>query len=322
MRFNLLQRGGGILRYLHRSDALARPTRMINTNGHVRRICLPISRYSINPVTKTTRPEGILSRTWSRSFATANDADEDVKPTKSKKTTKTKKSRSKKAKSKAKPKTRRTLTEKQKEAKKAKESRETLKQLKLTALEPPKKLPEFAWNLAVTMKIAEAKAKGLKGKEAFKEATQMAKSIGFDENENVVQRVTAQAEANKAANEAAYNTWIKSFTPLQIKEANAARRRLAKLKNTRAYLLRDDRLVKRPLPAYMRYMMERTQEGDFKYMKVADIAARVAEEWKGLTGAEKEKYLKQAEIEREQYRQRCREVYGEEPHSSSASESP
>jgi hypothetical protein len=35
-------------------------------------------------------------------------------------------------------------------------------------------------------------------------------------------------------------------------------------------------------------MLDRTAEGDFKYMKAKDIAVRVTEEWKGLTSTEKE----------------------------------
>jgi hypothetical protein len=35
-------------------------------------------------------------------------------------------------------------------------------------------------------------------------------------------------------------------------------------------------------------MLDRTADGDFKYMKAKDIAVRVTEEWKGLTDTEKE----------------------------------
>lgn len=96
------------------------------------------------------------------------------------------------------------------------------------------------------------------------------------------------AETNKATNKAAYSKWVQSHTPLQIKDANHARRRLTKLKNTRISPIDDDRLVKRPRTAYLLFFNERNAQGDFKHMAVKDITVQVAEEWKGLTNAEKE----------------------------------
>lgn len=87
---------------------------------------------------------------------------------------------------------------------------------------------------------------------------------------------------------AAYDQWIKSHTPLQIKEANLARRRLAKLKKSSVPQLRDDRLVKRPRTAFVHYFVERTEGGDFKHMAAKDITSRVTEEWRGMTDYEKE----------------------------------
>lgn len=50
----------------------------------------------------------------------------------------------------------------------------------------------------------------------------------------------------------------------------------------------DDRLVKRPKTSYLIFLTERTSQGDFKHMALKDITSKVSEEWKGLTGAEKE----------------------------------
>ncbi|GIJ84019.1 hypothetical protein Asppvi_002852 [Aspergillus pseudoviridinutans] len=313
---NIIQGGGGILRYLHRSNALVRPSRVAIANGLVRRICLSTNRHLVNSTAKTIRPSVILSRPLINSFATTSTHDDETETTRAKgsKTgkTKTTKKSSSKAKAKAKPKPRKKMTDKQKEAKKAEKLKELVKQLKKTALEPPKKLIENPWNLAIATVAKEIHARGVKGPDFVAQCSQLAQSISADERE----RLAAEAEANKAANAAAYDAWIQQHTPLQIREANAARRRLNKIKNTSLRLLRDDRQVKRPRTAYLLYMLDRTAEGDFKYMKAKDIAVRVTEEWKGLTSTEKEKYLRQAEEDRERYRQEYLEVYGEEPATS------
>ncbi|KAF7117549.1 hypothetical protein CNMCM5793_006601 [Aspergillus hiratsukae] len=318
---NMIQGGGGILRYLRRGGALIRPTRVAIANGLVRRICLSTNHHLVNATAKTIRPSVILSRPLINSFATTSTPDEETETTKSKGSKtgkkKTTKKRSSTAKAKDKPKPRKRLTEKQKEAKKAEKTKELVKQLKKTALEPPKKLIENPWNLAIATVAKEIQARGVKGPDFVAQCSQLAQSISAEERE----RIATEAEANKAANAAAYDAWIKEHTPLQIREANAARRRLNKIKDTSLRLLRDDRQVKRPRTAYLLYMLDRTGEGDFKYMKAKDIALRVTEEWKGLTSTEKEKYLRQAEQDRERYRQEYREVYGEEP-STSRSTSP
>ncbi|PKX94366.1 HMG-box domain-containing protein [Aspergillus novofumigatus IBT 16806] len=298
---NIIQGGGGILRYLHRSNALIRPSRVAIANGLVRRICLSTNRHLVNPTAKTTiRPSVILSRPLINSFATTSTPDDETETTKSKgsktgkKTTKT---RSSKATAKAKPKP-------------ARNSAGT-----------PKKLIENPWNLAIATVAKEIQARGVKGPDFVMQCSQLAQTISAEERE----RIAVEAEANKAANAAAYEAWIQQHTPLQIREANAARRRLNKIKNTSLRLLHDDRQVKRPRTAYLLYMLDRTAEGDFKYMKAKDIAVRVTEEWKGLTSTEKEKYLRQAEEDRERYRREYLEVYGEEPstsRSTTASPSP
>ncbi|KAE8159954.1 hypothetical protein BDV40DRAFT_271673, partial [Aspergillus tamarii] len=185
---------------------------------------------------------------------------------------------------KPKPKPRKQLTEKQKEAKKARELRDQIKALKATALETPKKLPERVSNLIIIEKLQETKKTHKSPQEAFKAASELTKTISEAERE----RLNAVVESNRNSNESTYDQWIKSHTPLQIKEANLARNKLTRLTNKRYPLLRDERLVKRPSSSYVFFYLERTGQGDFKHMAVKDISARVAEEWNGLTDSEKE----------------------------------
>jgi hypothetical protein len=102
-----------------------------------------------------------------------------------------------------------------------------------------------------------------------------------------------QVESNKVANASAYEEWVKSHTPLQIREANLARKRLAKFTEQRKNPIklppiRDDRQVKLPPTSFCLYLSERYESGDLKHMSIGDATARVAQEWKGLTDSEKE----------------------------------
>lgn len=80
----------------------------------------------------------------------------------------------------------------------------------------------------------------------------------------------------------------------------------------------------------MIFFTERMGQGDFKHMALKDIVSKVAEEWKGLTGPEKEvccdtlcllkwktdrrmqKYQNLQTVERERYERQYKQVYGTE----------
>lgn len=96
------------------------------------------------------------------------------------------------------------------------------------------------------------------------------------------------AESNRAANAEAFDKWLKSHTPLQIKQANLARRRLSNLKGKKIAPLHDERAVRKVMTSYAFYMKERINSGDLKHMLAMDIGSQVAQEWRGMTDAEKE----------------------------------
>ncbi|KAE8372917.1 hypothetical protein BDV26DRAFT_273128 [Aspergillus bertholletiae] len=316
MPLNLARRGGGILRSLHLSDAFSRPIRITIAQSHVRRISLITRGQTLRPISRVLPSASVLSQRLLKTDATTSDVNgvktKRTKSTKDEKETKkpkkTKKSSATKPKPKPKPKARQ-LTEKQKEAKKAQELRDQIKDLKIAALEAPKKLPERVTTLAIKEKFQEARNSYSKPQDAFKAATDLAKTLSQEEREHLA----AVAESNKNANATAYNEWIKSYTPLQVKDANLARVKLTRLTKKKYPPLRDDRLVKRASSSYVIFYLERTGQGDFKHMAVKDISARVAEEWKGLTESEKEKYDRLHAADRERYFREYREVYGEEP---------
>lgn len=327
MVLNLAPRGAGAFRPLHLAKVLSRP-RVAFIHSHARRISPATNGLLSNPATNGIFPVGVRAGSLINSYATTTAGRGRPKAGAQKKTTKStetdkkaapkkkaaKKTASKpKSKAKAKPKPkpkpkRKVLTEKQKEAKKAKEFREKVKELKATALESPKRLPEQPWTVTFQGVYPEAAKNNEKGVPSFRAAVELAKSISPEQKE----RYVATAHANKASNIAAYDEWLKRHTPLQIKEANHARRRLAQLGKASLPQLHDSRLVKRPRTAYLLYFTERFEHGDFKHMGAKDMIIRVAEEWKGLTDAEKVKYQKLQASDLDRYKKEYKQTYGQE----------
>lgn len=98
------------------------------------------------------------------------------------------------------------------------------------------------------------------------------------------------AKENTEANRLAFEQWVKSHTPFQIKEANAARKRLrALLGRPRAYAdIKDPRQVKRPRLAYIIYAVEQFQSGQFDDLEAKERVSEIAKSWRSLTEAEKD----------------------------------
>jgi hypothetical protein len=87
---------------------------------------------------------------------------------------------------------------------------------------------------------------------------------------------------------------VKSHTPLQIRNANIARKRLANLtaehrKRTLKYPpIKDDRLVKPPVGSYIYFATDWLQSGDFKHLSFKERSDRVNIEWENLPEQEKQ----------------------------------
>lgn len=186
MPLNLARRGGGILRKLHLSDAFSRPVRVAVAQSHVRRVSLITRSQALRPICRVLPSTSVFSQRLLKTYATTSDSkSEKKKSTKSTKAGKETKKTTKKAKksstAKPKPKPRKQLTEKQKEAKKTRELRDQIKALKATALEAPKRLPERVANLSIIEKLQETRKTHNNTQEAFKAATELAKTISEEE---------------------------------------------------------------------------------------------------------------------------------------------
>ncbi|KAL2834545.1 hypothetical protein BJY01DRAFT_84108 [Aspergillus pseudoustus] len=298
MPLNLVRRGGGVLR-----SALARPVRVV-PQSHIKRISFIARRPLLTTATAGFPRSSLLVGDLVRSYAThsTNKSSKGKKPTKAKKAVK-------------KPaKRKRDLTEEQQaklaEEKKRKQSRELLKSLKETALEPPKRLPTTVRALAVGKYIHETRKTTPTVSEAFKKASDLAQSMSASER----QQYEDLAKANKAANDVALEAWLKTYTPRQILEANAARRRLAQITGAqRVNLIKDHRLVKRPRSSFMYFMKDKLEGRDTLGKSASELTKSLGEEWRSLSAADKTRYEQLNKDDLERYAREYQETYGSPP---------
>lgn len=106
----------------------------------------------------------------------------------------------------------------------------------------------------------------------------------------ILQHYNRIANKNKAENEAEYKKWINSYKPEEIHLANNARHQLKRLSSGRTgkYTnLQDPRIPKQPGSPQSLFTRDRWSSGDFKGVKLADAAPRIAKEWKELSPSQR-----------------------------------
>ncbi|KAK4987503.1 hypothetical protein LTR66_007584 [Elasticomyces elasticus] len=129
------------------------------------------------------------------------------------------------------------------------------------------------------------------------------------------------ANEHKAANKAAYMSWVESHTPEQIRAANRARGKLNRLDTTRKRrallipLIKDHRRITAPRPAYNFFMRERHASGDLRHIPLAEATKLIGQEWRALGEEEKQKYLDLGTEERIQYRKDKSSTGGQSNHT-------
>ncbi|KAI5296484.1 hypothetical protein KEM52_001543 [Ascosphaera acerosa] len=220
---------------------------------------------------KTARTAGRASTTKRAATAAAKTK----KKTAGKKTAAKRKAAAK-PKPKPKPK-KKVLTERQKQLLAKKQARDLVTSLKEKALTAPSRLPDSPMALYIKETVS--------GSKSFTEAATAFKNISSAE----LQRFTATANTNRELNARAYQNWVESLSPVQIKEANAARRRLSTLlKNYAYHPIQDPRVVTRPRSSFVLFFKDHfaaQHQGD---EKVSEVMARVATMWRNLSAEEKQ----------------------------------
>ncbi|PYH90631.1 hypothetical protein BO71DRAFT_402010 [Aspergillus ellipticus CBS 707.79] len=349
MPLNLARCGGGLLQHLSLGQAFSRPVRVAISQGHARRLSLAtLGRFSPNlrPASVPVVRSGSPSSTYATAAAPKSDTDK--KATKSSKTAKTteaarpKAAKTTKSGRRAKTvqpaKTKKKLTPEEqeaakakkeaakakkqarkkaeKEAKKASDHRLLVKQLKEAALSPPKKAPTY-YAIAVEnyLEALRANPQGLSRQEIFTTAAHQATNMSGAERE----KYEAASASQKEAYPKALQTWLESHTPLQIKQANEARRRLAKIQNKRIALIPDSRRVKFPQSAFFYFVRERRASGGLTGLSIGDASRQMSSQWKEFTAEEKQKYVQAHEADMQRYIREYKETYGEEPKTAGKS---
>ncbi|KAI5295772.1 hypothetical protein KEM55_006055, partial [Ascosphaera atra] len=123
----------------------------------------------------------------------------------------------------------------------------------------------------------------------------------------------AQALKNKQENAVRFEEWFNTLTPLQIKEANAARRKLYRLLGkSRPYLLPRERTVKRPMDAWKIFLKEKLKLSKPEVPIPQQVSA-LSKEYKSLTPEERKHYNDIAAKDYIRWWNEHIEVYGREP---------
>jgi hypothetical protein len=180
------------------------------------------------------------------------------------------------------------LTPEQKATKKEKkavqDAKDKLKALKQKALKPPPTGSASAWTVYVTEQFAGFGASPLGAASRMAEVAASFKALPAAE----VERLNRRANEKKAAQEDAFQAWLSSYPPLQILEANAARKALKRRGVEKGMAqIPDPRLPKRPAGAMLLFMRERHQSGELRHIELGEATKLLAQEWKALSAEEK-----------------------------------
>lgn len=116
-----------------------------------------------------------------------------------------------------------------------------------------------------------------------------------------------EAGQTRIASVANYKAWVESHTIGEIKEANAARRKLNKLyknpddETDAISLIHDSRVPKRPKNAYLLFTQSRREELLGQGVSGTDAVAQLARDWNALNQSGRQPYDALAKLDLERY---------------------
>ncbi|RAL11551.1 HMG-box domain-containing protein [Aspergillus homomorphus CBS 101889] len=323
MSTKLARQGGAFLQHLNVSEAFSRPARQMISQTHIRRLSMfPRGRFAGLLAARAPVLRPSLINTYATAAKTktkttkAKDSEPKPKAAKGAAAQGTSKIRKVKVQDKDAVKEEKKKSKPLSEEQKKKALRKEIRQTKELCLTPPPMLPQTAFGVArkVMSETVQKERRDLRGIYINLEAIQRARNLTAEEEEGFART----AEENKAKNEEAMAKWIKSYTPTQIRDANKARRRLARLtgkKGTKHTMqLEDPRLVSRPLVPFAQFVKTQMQEDlGLASLPIKDRMRRIAESWKSVTPEEKEVYQQAYNEDKERYIREFKDVYGDEP---------
>ncbi|KAL1624003.1 hypothetical protein SLS56_007985 [Neofusicoccum ribis] len=202
--------------------------------------------------------------------------------------------------------------QKRKERAEEQKKKDEIKQLKLKALQEPKMKPQSVFSILLAETVQKELTKGSTGGigPIAKSVSDKYKNLSSSELEHYNRLSNEAIEENKKT----YEKWLKTHTPMEIKQANNARRLLkTRLPSYSKHQIQDPRVVRQPAPAYIQFYTERYASGDFKNMSPPEAAKLVGQEWSALSPSGKEKYESMAAEDRMRYAREYESTYGEKP---------
>lgn len=282
----------------------------------------PVSRPKAHTGRTKTAPSKRAPTATSKRATTATSVAVKKKSTRAKKPAAKKKAKPtprRKAKSKAKSKgrsktkSRKVLTKEQKEklAARKKQKKEKLvankpkqkiRDLKTTALDPPKHGPLTVWATLVAEGLKEP---GSTVKNRTPEISAQYKALSPERREHYNRIVLRE----KAAREAAYRQWLESYTPDQIRLANIARTFLRRKGMKKYPKLADERQVRRTISPHIYFIKDRQASAAYAAIKPREKIALLCKEWSAAPAAEKKKFEDMASQDRQRYIEESKAVY-------------
>ncbi|PSR76886.1 hypothetical protein BD289DRAFT_446233 [Coniella lustricola] len=184
------------------------------------------------------------------------------------------------------------------EKKKEKELLELRRELKRNALihKEPLRLPNSPWSVYINRltkgsNIPTGSFGGL-----MKEASATFKTLDATE----LRHLAETAQENQIQNALNYKKWVDSHTPLEIHNANNARRRLSTRFGIKVFPARivDDRLPKAPSSSFAQFVKAQINNRDGK---VSEVVKALGAEWKTMSTSDKKPYTDLAAAESGRY---------------------
>ncbi|KAI8965985.1 hypothetical protein F5Y11DRAFT_235800 [Daldinia sp. FL1419] len=188
------------------------------------------------------------------------------------------------------------------------------KELKKTALYgEPKHLPERPWTVYIYEQTKDKNVQPPELRTIMKGISEAFKAMSASER----QRLESICDQNKAKNEAAYTSWVETYTPSQIQAANRARQTLKKKygfpPKANLKLIRDKRIPKRPSNPYSLFTKARWASGDFTGHRFGEAAREISREWLRMSDVERHAYEDLGKAAREDYEKMYEAVMDHKP---------
>ncbi|KAK2626903.1 hypothetical protein QTJ16_004078 [Diplocarpon rosae] len=199
------------------------------------------------------------------------------------------------------------LNDKQKAAAAKRKAYLELKALKATALQLPKPKATTVWSVFVTKSLRD---KDQGNRRISKDLGDKYRSLSQSDLESY-EKIALQ---NKVENKAAYEKFVASHDPDEIRLANNARHALKTLAPRSSWpLIRDPRRPKRPVTSWMLFVTDRYASGDYKDVAFLEATSHLKKEFVALKPSERQAYDDRAAAAKAQYIKEYRETFKRDP---------